>query len=260
MLVIPRTFVLGMVVLLAATPAAADTVVTAKEVISCSVVSADTNFVRLKLPQGGIRMLNTRDVHEIRLSDSSRVAELAAHLPELAVTPDSAQPAPPPSVPAGSRPRYAGVVDTLAPNASPVQMVARCGEMEAVLRESGRSDRTVVGLLWEVQHEEEKLRRPWYWPEGNTCLYGLGFGGLPGALIGFAVGEASRPTGCYWFGDNAYPVIGGGPVGCLVGWAAGSVIGMAIGTPLQVKALAKHHRSCVNDLVRRVNRAIASPP
>jgi hypothetical protein len=35
---------------------------------------------------------------------------------------------------------------------------------------------------------------------------------------------------------------------------------MVIGTSVQEAALAKQHRSRVIDLIRRVNRAVASPP
>ncbi len=81
----------GLAVLLAATPAAADTVVTAEEVIPCSVESADASFLGLKLPQGGFRVMYTRDIYELRLSDSSRVAELATRLPQLRIILDSGQ-------------------------------------------------------------------------------------------------------------------------------------------------------------------------
>ena len=106
------------------------------------------------------------------------------------------------------------------------------------------------------------LRRPWSRPEVNTVGYAFLCGGLPGAVIGIAIGEAIRPTKCcVSLGDNIYPgIVGGGPLGFAVGCAAGSVIGLAIGASLQEAALARHHRGRVNDLVRKVNRALVSAP
>ena len=94
---IQRKIILVLAVLLTVVPAVADTVITVREVISCSVVSVDSNFVRTKLPQGGIRMLLTREVYEIRLPDSARAAGLAAQFPMI-VKLDSGQVIPPPAV------------------------------------------------------------------------------------------------------------------------------------------------------------------
>ena len=200
---IRRKFVLGLAVLLAAATAAADTVITAKEVISCSVVSADTNFVRLKLPRGGIRMLNTRDIHEIRLSDSSRVAELAAQLPGLEVTPDSAQPAPPPSVPASSLPCYAGD----STRASPV--------VPAEAPKPAVPDAIRPATLLTVELEA-----------GAGCLGGLGLtlpASLAGALVGIWI--AGNHTD---FPGGLFAAIDGSNVGALVGYAAGNALGVSV--------------------------------
>ncbi len=60
---------------------AADMVITASEAIACSVLQADSTYLRLKMPQGGARMLPTKDVIEVRLADSARAVELAAQMP-----------------------------------------------------------------------------------------------------------------------------------------------------------------------------------
>jgi hypothetical protein len=246
-----------MVVLLTATTAVADTVITAEEVIFCRIVSADTNFVRLKLPQGGIRMLNTRDVLEIRLSDSSRVAELAAQLPGVRVMLDSGQPVPPPAVRAEQprqervrearaedRPEYAVVVETLARNALPAAMAARCRDMGAVLCACGRSNDTIFDLFREVDSEQQALRA--IWPQ--VAMYSLYVPsvGLLGWTIGSLISFASDPCE-----PN--------PVGPTVGCIAGPIVGAAIGASQSVNLIARH-RGRVNDLIRRVNRALASPP
>jgi len=236
--------VLGLAVLLAAATAAADTVIIADEVIFCRVVSADTNFVRLELPEGGIKMLYTRDVSEIRLTDSSRVAELVTQLPQARIT----------LAPA----RQIGALDTLSRNASPTEMAARCRDMDAVLRECGRSDNTVFDLLREVDREQEALRGIWPRLGLVLCLAsGTGLGGGIGAFIG----EAIRPTviNCGMGYGPGYVHIGGGPVGCLVGSVVGTLGGAAIGISNRAVLVARH-RGRVNDLIRKVNRAIASQP
>lgn len=237
-----RTFVLGLALLLAAATAAADTVITANEVISCSVVSADTNFVRLKFPQGGIRMLNTRDVREIRLADSSRVAELAVRLPGLRTTLDATRPAPPPSVPASNLLRRAGMIDTLARNASPAVMAARCRDMYAALRACGRSNDTLRDLFIEVSREQEALRRIWPQVELTYSLY-VPTVGLLSWLTGGLVSCVIDPCGS-------------NPVGPIVGCVAGSLGGAAIGA-WQSSILVARHRDRVSDLIRWVNRAVA---
>jgi hypothetical protein len=282
-------FVCGLAALLTASPAVADTVVTAEEVISCSVVSASADSVRLTLAQGKSRTLPTRDVYEVRLSDTARVAELAVLVPRAKVVLDSGQPVPPPEVRARevmrlrldraresraeSLPGHADVVDTLARNAAPAVMAARCREMDAVLRECGRSDDTVFYLLREINREQEAIRGIWARWRTGLCLAGGGVpGGTGGGCIGFSVGEDIRPTEAYTdcmigpeshFPSHCDLVVGGGPVGFLVGFAAGyvggSLAGAAVGSGWRA-ALVANHRGRVNDLVRRVNRAVASPP
>ena len=150
MTAIRRTSVLGLAVLLAAASAAADTVITIDEVLACSVESANANFVRLKLPQGGIGMLYARDVYEIRLSNPDRVAAMAAVLPLTRVTADSGQATPSPEARyravvdgwaeakrAGSI-AHPGTIDALPDDASPALMVARCREMRSALLGCGR--------------------------------------------------------------------------------------------------------------------------
>jgi hypothetical protein len=203
-----RTLVLGLAVLLAAAMAVADTVITAEEVISCRwVESAGPDSIRFTPPGLRTGVLSTRDICEIRLSDSSRVAELAAQLPGVRVILDSGQPIPPPAVRAEQLrqerahearaedlPEYAVVVETLAHNASPAKMAARCRDMDAVLRECGRGDDTVVELLREIDREEAALRR--IWPEAGTYLLSGTCCGLLGMTAGTALEpdrKASRP-------------------------------------------------------------------
>jgi len=74
--------------------ATGDTVITKMEVIHCSVVEADTVCVRLKLPSGGIRMLSTKDILEVRVADSARLAVVIAQLPATKVVLDAGQAVP----------------------------------------------------------------------------------------------------------------------------------------------------------------------
>ena len=237
MTAIRRTAVLGLAVLLAVPTAAADTVITAEEVISCSVVLCDTNFTRLSLPSGGIRMLHTRDVREIRLSDSSRVAELTALLPDVRVT------------------WPAEVLDTLAPNATRTQMVARCNEAKAVLLECGRSDAAVVGLLQDVASEARALDR--IRPQATTHLMSGSCGGLLVGPIGALVGAGMAPTPVTGLGCSE--LASGCGYGCAAGSVLGVVAGMTIGAVCRENQIARH-RSRVNDLVRRVNLAVVTAP
>jgi hypothetical protein len=285
MTVMRRTSVLGLALLLAATPAAADTVVTTKEVISCSVVSADADSIRFNLtrPRGRAlsgreayeltwrrrKMLSTRDVYEIRLSDSSRVAELAAQLPGVRVILDSGQPVPPPAVRAREMtrlqldrapearasgvPGHARGMDTLPPNASPAEMAVRCRYMDAWLRGCGRRDGTVVELLCEVDSEQEAIRE--IRPRVGTCLVYGGCGSLPGMVVGMFVGSALGAAGN---GDLQSAGIGVAAAGCAAGGALGFITGVAIRVVSQ-KILLVGHRRHVNDLIHRVNRAVASP-
>jgi hypothetical protein len=235
--------VLGLAVLLAAATAAADTVVTAAEVISCRVVSADTNFVHLKLPQGGIRMLSTRDVREIRLSDSSRVAELAARLPGARVT------------------WHADVLDTLARNASPAEMAGRCRDMDAALRECGRSNRTAARLLREVNREAVELAKTP--PKSASYLWGIACCGLLGGSIAVVGGVefpqrfplVGQETSWKILRDVGCGVLAGTGVGIIPSLLCGPTVGEAMRT-----SEIRRHRARVNDLVRRVNRVIATVP
>ena len=268
MTAISRKLVFGLAVLLAATPAAADTVITADEVIACSVEPVYPDYVRLVLPDSRCRMLLTSEVCEIRLSDSSRVDELAARLPLVSVVVDSGQYIYSPAIRiremlllrlnrarearARNLPGYTDVVDTIALNASPDELAARCRDMDIVLRECRRSDETIAELLRDVNREQGAIRgiRPGLM---TYCLYGT-LGGVPCGLIGGLIGEGSdpEPMECYTW---RYPV-GGAAVGCV----AGTVIGMALGASMRANALTKQHRSRVNDLIRRVNRAVVALP
>jgi predicted nucleic acid-binding protein len=276
-------FVLGLAVMLAAATAAADTVITAKEVISCSVESADADAVRLKLTRPRRRALSRReayelgwrrrrilstiDVCEIRLSDSSRVAELAAQLPRVKVTLDSGQYVPPSAVRARemlrleqdlareARARGLPWIDTLVLSSSPGEMASRCRYMTAMLRAGGRSDKTVAGLLREVRREEAALRRTWPQAAARSLIYGTGCGLLGmGMTLGTLYYLAIQGEG------HAEP----SDAGCIVGGsAAGGALGLITGVALAVKSqkrLLARRRGHVNDLVRKVNRVFASPP
>jgi len=265
MTAVRHSLVILLALLLAAATAAADTVVTANEVIDCLVVWSDANFTRLKLPSGGVRMLYTRDIREMRLSDPSRTIEPPPRPPQVTPSPDSAQPDPPPSVDGTDLLGYAGILDTLAVGASVDDMKARCWEMNAALRECGRSDDAIDRLLREVKLEAAVLGR--IWPPRRTRLCIAGGGGV-GGCIGFWIGEAIRPTGitsdCIGFGPGGHPpsdcdvVEGGGPVGCAVGTVAGYAGGAAVGHWWRATLVARH-RGRVNELVRRFNRIVAEP-
>jgi hypothetical protein len=262
--------VLVLAVLLAAATAVADTVITAKEAISCRVVSADTNFVRLKLPEGGVRMLNTHDIYEMRISDPGRVAELGAGLPQVRITLDSNQVVPAPAVRAHEMgqlrenrtrefrvngiPGCAGGIDTLPENASQAQMVARCLNLNAALLECGRSDDTIAELLRDVNREAEALRA--LRPQQPTSLYAPR-GGLLGMVLGTALGSALDPPEPLnlFNGENLHLTTCS--CGCAAGGVLGYLAGMTLGAGRRDNLLAKH-RSLLNDLIRRVNRAIAS--
>ncbi len=282
-----RTLLLGLVVLLAATPAAADIVITADEVIYCSVESADADSVRLKRTRPQRRalsgheayaltwrqrkVLSTSAIYEIRLSDSNRVAELATRLPQVRVTLDSGQSVPAPAVRiremtglrldraresrAKGLPGQADVVDTLVRNASPAEMVARCRDMGVVLRECGWSDQVTAGLLREIDDESTALRM--VWQANASCFVTGALYGLGGCLTGGLVGQAIDPM--VWFNlDMSYGGCGpiyGLPIGCVVGSAIGASLGMQ-----RLKSIIGSHRVRVNDLVRRVNRALSSAP
>ena len=262
-----RTPVLALVMLLAVATAAADTVITAEEVIACSVESAYPDFVFLGLTRRQHKMLSTRDIYELRLSDSSRVAELTTQLPQVRVVLDSGQAVPPPATRNREMLRlrldwarkaraeglfwYPDVIDTLARGASPAQMAKRCEDMDVVLDVSGRYNETVAGLLHEVKREEEALRRIRS-TAGTLCLSGaLGavLGGTIGAFALAAVAESQNSSGV----EYAFMY------GCLAGSVAGPGIGVALGAAQRRAGLARH-RNRVNDLVRRVNHAVVTAP
>ncbi len=253
--------VFGLVVLLAAATAAADTVITADEVISCSLVSADTCCVRLRLPQGGIRVFPTRDVREFHLSDSSRFADLASRLRPASVTPDSAQPALRPPAPTVNLPWRPDSIDTLPRKTSPTAMAAKCREMAVLLRECGRSNDTVLDLVCKVSREHEALRV--MWPQWRTYLGSGMLGWLLGASVGILLGEAIKPTVHGHFGGPDLSVPCDVPCGALVGGTAGCVAGpfagIAVGAWRRAGLIATH-RGHVNDLIRRVNLAVVTAP
>jgi hypothetical protein len=191
--------------------------------------------------------LRQRHVHDTRTED---LTEHAVVRESLQLRLDRAREAR-----AKGLPWYGDVIDTLPRGASPAQMTTWCRNMEVVLRVSGRSDEAAAGLLNEVSHEEEAVRR--IWPAlGTTCLAGA-LGGALGPLIGIPVGYGVDPnkySECGWLGTN------GSFFGCLAGGVAGPVIGMGIGAWARVSLIARH-RNRVNNLARRVNRAVvASSP
>jgi len=267
-----RKFVLRLAVLLAAATAVADTVITAREVISCSVVSANTNFVRLKLPQGGVRMLSAHDIYEMRISDSGQAAELGAGLPQARVMLDSNQFIPKPTVRAHEMeqrrqdrsreartngvPGYGGGIDTLPTNASQAEMVARCLSLNAAVLECDRSDDTLVELLRDVNREVEALRA--LRPQQATSFYPPR-GGLLGMTIGTAIGAAldpPEPLNLY-NGENLHLTTC--CCGCTAGGVLGYLAGMTLGVGRRERLMAKH-RSHVNDLISRFDRDVASQP
>jgi hypothetical protein len=272
-----RKLGLWLALLVAATTAVADTVITAEEVISCSVNSASADSVRLTRRRHSA--LPTWDVYEVRLSDSSRVAELAVLLPRAKVILDSGQSVQSPGVRtreamrlrldrarearAQGIPWYTDVVETLAVEASPAIMATRCLEMDAVLRHCGRSDDTVATLTREVDREAEGLRG--FHPGDATCLsVGCGglLGGAGGSIIGWSMVPEEEAGGLIpsleWWNRNHARVLAAG-IGAGVGLVAGSLVGLAVSKELRASRIASH-RARVNDLVRRVNRAVASVP
>ncbi len=267
------SYVLGLATLLTATTVAADTVITAGEVLACSVVWSDTNFTRLKLPNGSVRMLYTRDIRELRLSDPNRTIAPPSRPPQVAPSPDSTRPVPAP-VAATDLPLYASVVDTLVRGATPDAMAAKCREMDAALRGCGRNAPTVFDLLRQVNNEQEAIRGIWAPWRTKLCVASCGgVVGGGGGCAGFGVGEDIRPTevysDCVGFGPDQHcpssceVVWGGGPVGAIVGLVAGSLVGSLTGAAIGAgwrAVLVNRHRTQVNALVRRVNLAIASAP
>jgi hypothetical protein len=240
-----RTSLLCVAVLLAATTAAADTVITAEEVIPCSVVAVDTSFVRIKLPQGGVRVFDTHDVVELRLSDSCRFPDLATQLPPAEVMPDSALPPQPSPASDSSLPVRPGVIDTLPRKVSPPAMAVKCRDMKVVLRECGRRNDTVFDLFRHIDKEQKALSRIWPEVETYSGIY-VTVAGLAGCGVGSLIAFAANPCGA-------------SPAGPVVGCLAGSISGAALAVRWGGKLLADH-RGRVNDLVGRTNRAVAPSP
>ena len=260
MTAICRKSVFGLALLLAAALAAADTVITAEEVIPCSVVSADTNFVRLRLPDGGIRMLETHNVREIRLSDPSRVAAVAAELGHLEATPDSGRHAPLPDVCAEQERRRSVLddlaedlragrgMDTLPRSTTRAAMVAWCRELRTALLDCSPRDDAVARLSGDVDREAAELRTV----PPVACSRGCAaFGGLLGAAVGAGIVYAMDPTYGSPFSDAGVQLgfYTGGFLGVLTGYGGSEI--------LRNRILA-HHRKKVNDLVRRFNRIVAA--
>ncbi len=136
-------------------------------------------------------------------------------------------------------------MDTLARNASPAAIAARCREMKVVLRECGRRDDTVFDLFRDVEKEQKALRRIWPEIETYSAIY-VTVAGLVGCGVGSLIAFVSNPCGA-------------SPAGTVIGCVVGSVSGAALGAGRGVK-LHADHRDRVNDLVRRVNGAVAPQP
>ena len=147
------------------------------------------------------------------------------------------------------------IIDTLVGAVSPADMAAKCREMDVALRGCGRSDDTVVEMLREVSREEDALRIGRH--AGTWCTY-ASCGALPGTAAGTALGFAIDPPNFDVERDAAWSC-GSVVLGAVVGCAAGSLIGIAIGRSQRVALIARH-RHRVNNLVRRANRAVATPP
>jgi len=279
---------LALAALLAAATAAADVVITADKAIVCSEVEpAGSDSISFTLPGLERRTLPTSSIYEVRLAKSSRVAELSARLPQLRVALDTGQPAKPPVgrarwememmeyvvdgvswAGAPDPPMRAHILDTLCLPTAPEKMMAKCREMDTLLRDYERNDTTVVSLLREVRNEQAVLRG--VWPGERTRLFS-GAGGILGMAVGTWRGWIKGPPRCappcsYFVPFPGTPtcgstpavcVIGAAPVGCVVGGVLGYVLGACTGAWLREEAL-KEHRNQVNALVRRVNRAVAS--
>jgi hypothetical protein len=277
MTVVRRKLVLVLAVLLTAAAAAADTVITAEEVISCSVESASADSVRFALNRKRFSTLPAWDVYEVRLSNPDRLAEVGSLLWRSKVLLNSGQSILSPRIRTLEAMRlrleraretgaqgvrwYSVVVETLAANASPARMAARCLEINAVLRHCGRGDDTVAGLTSEVDHEAAELRG--LGSGKATCvsaMWGGLLGGAGGSIIGWNAGppvgdEPGTMAGCLQEGFNAYAASIRGLIGCGVGLAAGSLVGLAVSHGLRESRLASH-RARVNELIHRVNRAM----
>jgi hypothetical protein len=277
-----RTSALGLAVLLAAATAAADIIITTDEVIPCwDVGPTGSDSVCFMLPRLERRTVSALDIYEIRLADSGRVVALSSRLPQLRVVLDSGQPIPAPAARTREMPplrenlnrphvEHPESLDTVCPATTPEKMMAKYVEMDILLRKRERNDTAVVNLLREVHNEQAALRG--IWPDLRTHLLcgacgtlgmaggtWLGWTADPPQLVDPSCGTApgTGSTEC-WF-DPGTCVTGAAPVGCFVGSIFGSALGAGVGRLLRDDAL-RRHRNCVNDLVRRANRAIAAAP
>ncbi|MBN2464832.1 hypothetical protein JXD38_04300 [candidate division WOR-3 bacterium] len=275
---------LALAALLAAATAAASVIIAADVVIDCREVEpAGSDSVSLTLPGLEQRTLSTSSIYEASLAESSRVAGLSARLPQLRVVLDTGQPAKPPAgharwemepvvdgiswAGATDLPLHADILDTLCLPTTPEKMIAACGEMDSLLRDYERNDTAVASLLRVVRNEQTALRG--IWPGGRTRLLS-GAGGILGMAAGTWLGWIKGPPRCapplMYFNPFIEPgcvptpgtcVIGTAPLGCAVGGVVGYVLGAGVGALLREDAL-KEHGNRVNELVRRVNRAVAS--
>ena len=84
-------------------------------------------------------------------------------------------------------------------------------------------------------------------------MLAMSIGALVGASLGFKGGVYGYAT------TDWDPFVKGCAAGSAVGCAAGSVIGTAVYAAHR-RSLIARHRDRVNDLVRRVNRAVAFQP
>ncbi len=130
-----------------------------------------------------------------------------------------------------------------------------------MLRAHGRIDNTVFDLLREVNREQQALGGIWPMWRRVLCAEAIG---VPVGCAGFLVGQAIKPMGGYLEYGPGGPGdcvmdCGGGPAGLLLGAVAGA-IGGEVASNAWRSALVSRHRDRVNDLVRKVNRAIASSP
>jgi hypothetical protein len=146
----------------------------------------------------------------------------------------------------------AEAIDTLARGASPDQMIAKCREMDAALRESEQGSDSIAELLHEVHEEESELRR--IWPPGVSFFSGPLLG-LPGWAGGSLFGYTVYPKPDTASIDEACSAILGNPACC----APTPVRVTAVPRQRRTGLMAKH-RIRVNNLVRRVNRSVLAAP
>jgi hypothetical protein len=148
------------------------------------------------------------------------------------------------------------VVDTLAASATPAEMLAKCREMKAVLRDCGKNTDTIVDLLRDVEREEQPLRRirrsaaARCSPRARGCVQSA----ISGAVIGSDAADWSAQGNSVDTGRVCC-----GTIGCALGGAAISALGAIIGAVTRHQTIVAY-RERVNTLVRRVNRAVAATP